>query len=197
MGRDCLIFDPFHPDKWAPAFPITKKAACKVTPNGNPETEEDGCHGIVKFTQKYRSETLIEWDLKQCGKAGKRGFSIHKWGSVKGNLENAGPNYNPNNSLHGAPEDEERTVGSLGNIEVDGAGNAKGKLVDRQVKLYGWESVMNRSVIISQNEDDLGRGDNSKAAEGGDLQDGYVSKITGNAGQPVAGGRIEKNMLLY
>lgn len=56
---------------------------------------------------------------------------------------------------HGSPKNEERHVGSLGNIESDG-NEAKLHLEDSLVQVIGPYSVIGRSVVIYENEDDLG-----------------------------------------
>jgi Cu/Zn superoxide dismutase len=49
---------------------------------------------------------------------------------------------NPENKEHGAPTDENRHVGDLGNFETDGQGNAKGSVQDKLIKLIGAQSVI-------------------------------------------------------
>ena len=49
---------------------------------------------------------------------------------------------NPHGKTHGAPQDENRHVGDLGNIETDGQGNSKGSVTDTFVKLIGPHSVV-------------------------------------------------------
>lgn len=49
---------------------------------------------------------------------------------------------NPHGKTHGAPTDENRHVGDLGNIETDAQGNSKGEVVDKLIKLIGPESVI-------------------------------------------------------
>lgn len=49
---------------------------------------------------------------------------------------------NPHNKTHGAPSDETRHVGDLGNLETDGQGNAKGSVTDSLVKLIGPHSII-------------------------------------------------------
>ena len=49
---------------------------------------------------------------------------------------------NPHNKTHGAPSDEERHVGDLGNIKTDAQGNAKDTVQDKFIKLIGPESVV-------------------------------------------------------
>ena len=46
--------------------------------------------------------------------------------------------------------------------------------------------------MVHADEDDLGKGDNSKAGEPGPPQNGCVSKVTGNAGARIACGKILK-----
>lgn len=43
---------------------------------------------------------------------------------------------------HGAPQDQNRHVGDLGNIKTDGQGNAKGSVQDKFIKLIGPHSVI-------------------------------------------------------
>jgi len=49
---------------------------------------------------------------------------------------------NPFNKEHGAPSDEDRHVGDLGNFKTDGQGNSKGSVTDRLIKLIGPDSVV-------------------------------------------------------
>jgi hypothetical protein len=85
---------------------------------------------------------------------------------------------NPHNKTHGAPEDEERHVGDLGNFKTDGQGNAQGSTTDKLIKLIGSESVIGRTIVVHAGTDDLGRGGHEE------------SKKTGNAGPRPACGVI-------
>lgn len=49
---------------------------------------------------------------------------------------------NPHSKEHGAPSDENRHVGDLGNFQTDGQGNAQGSVEDKLIKLIGSESVI-------------------------------------------------------
>jgi len=49
---------------------------------------------------------------------------------------------NPEGKTHGAPSDDERHVGDLGNFKTDGQGNAKGSVSDKLIKLIGEQSVL-------------------------------------------------------
>ena len=133
--------------------------------------------------------------IRNLGEPGsKHGFHVHEKADFSDGCKSAGPHWNPLNLDHGAPEDEIRHVGGLGNIVADAEGHSKGSMSDHQVKLFEHEkfgSVVGRSMMIHAKEDDLGLGDNSKANEPGPPQDGFVSKITGNAGARIACGEIK------
>jgi Cu/Zn superoxide dismutase len=55
---------------------------------------------------------------------------------------------NPFGKTHGAPQDEERHVGDLGNFQTDAEGNAVGSKQDKLVKLIGAESVLGVSFEL-------------------------------------------------
>ena len=74
-----------------------------------------------------------------------------RWDSLK-----IGPHYNPMGKQHGPPDSDDRHVGSLGNIESDGS-DAKLHLEDTHVQVIGPYSVIGRSVVIYEKEDDLGK----------------------------------------
>merc|ERR1719265_2612331 len=98
----------------------------------------------------------------------------------------AGPHYNPHGKTHGAPGDEERHVGDLGNIEAGADGVSKGEIIDRLIKLDGEFTVVGRSMMVHADPDDLGRGDDSERGV-----NGKTSKTTGNAGARIACGEIK------
>lgn len=90
-----------------------------------------------------------------------------------------GPRFNPFGKAHGGPTDEERQVGDLGaggppapallvllltrvaatagNIEAGADGVAKVHIEDLHVKLIGPLSVIGRSIVVYEGEDDLGK----------------------------------------
>merc|ERR1711920_613280 len=103
-------------------------------------------------------------------------------------MGSAGPHYNPHGKSHGSPENTERHVGDLGNIEPDLDGVAKGEMYDSLVKLEGEYSVIGRSFMIHVDEDDLGNGDNFEP--GPPPVNGKASNAIGNAGARIACGQI-------
>ena len=81
---------------------------------------------------------------------------------------------------HGAPEDDNRHVGDLGNIVADKDGNAKVDITDKLIKLDGEHSIVGRAIVCHADPDDLGTGGHED------------SKKTGHAGARVACGIIGK-----
>ena len=73
-------------------------------------------------------------------------------------------------------------MGDLGNIIADKNGNVSMIIKDKLVKLRGKYSVIGRSIVIHDKEDDLGRGNNKESLK------------TGNAGKRIACGVIGYSM---
>ena len=70
----------------------------------------------------------------------------------------AGAHFNPLGKTHGAPGDEERHVGDLGNISATEEGIAKFDFTDRLLKLNGPHSIVGRALVVHADPDDLGLG---------------------------------------
>ncbi|XP_011551351.3 superoxide dismutase [Cu-Zn] [Plutella xylostella] len=109
--------------------------------------------------------------------AGKYGFHIHELGDVSSCVA-AGSHFNPQGLNHGGPENEERHVGDLGNIEFTADGVAVVNVSDKVISLRGANNILGRTLMLHEGEDDLGMGGD----EG--------SLTTGNAGGRVACGVI-------
>ena len=72
-----------------------------------------------------------------------------------------------------------RHLGDLGNITADKDGNCVQSITDKYLQLRGYKyNIIGRSVVVHENEDDLGRGGNAE------------SKKTGNAGGRIGCGVI-------
>ncbi|EEE58604.1 hypothetical protein OsJ_09942 [Oryza sativa Japonica Group] len=71
------------------------------------------------------------------------------------------PHFNPHNKSHGAPSDDERHVGDLGNIVANKDGVADIFIKDLQISLSGPHSILGRAVVVHADSDDLGRGQKS------------------------------------
>lgn len=120
---------------------------------------EKSVSGIVHFEQASESDpTTISWEITGNDANALRGFHIHTFGDNTNGCTSAGPHFNPFSKEHGAPEDDNRHVGDLGNITTDSEGVAKGSKQDTLVKLLGADSIIGRSVVVHDGTDDLGKG---------------------------------------
>ena len=137
---------------------------------------EKGVEGWVKFVEKGE-QTVITAEIKGLT-PGKHGFHIHEFGNLSQGCVTAGAHYNPYGKTHGGPDDEERHVGDLGNIVADENGVGLFELTDSLIRITGDYSIVGRSVVCHQDEDDLGTGG---------FED---SKTTGHAGARVVCGVI-------
>lgn len=134
-------------------------------------------NGVVNFEQSSESDpTTITWEISGNDANALRGFHVHQFGDNTNGCTSAGPHFNPFSNEHGAPEDDNRHVGDLGNVTTDGSGVAKGTKQDLLVKLIGENSILGRTVVVHAGTDDLGKGGHAE------------SKKTGNAGgRPACG----------
>ena len=134
---------------------------------------------VPNFSQQTAEEepTILEGEISGLAE-GKHGISINVWGDTSEDATSTGGHFNPFGKNHGAPEDEERHVGSLGNIEADSQGVARVRIEDRLGKLIGPQSIIGRSIVIASGEDDLGKGGHE------------LSLTTGNSGPAAAWGVV-------
>jgi len=134
--------------------------------------------GTITFTQeKAGDSTTVSGQLKGLA-PGKHGFHIHQFGDYTNGCMSAGGHFNPAGKNHGAPEDTERHAGDLGNIEAGEDGVATVEIKDSQVPLIGENSIIGRSVVVHEKEDDVGKGGNEESLK------------TGNAGPRLACGVV-------
>jgi superoxide dismutase, Cu-Zn family len=144
------------------------KAVAQLAP-----TEGNEVRGTVSFTQEPGGIRVIA-DVSGLTPSAKHGFHIHEHGDCSApDATSAGGHFNPKGKPHGGPDDEERHVGDLGNLEADENGVARLEFVDRHLSFSGDASIIRRSVIVHAKEDDL------------------KSQPTGDAGPRIACGVIQ------
>ncbi|XP_051120739.1 superoxide dismutase [Cu-Zn], chloroplastic [Andrographis paniculata] len=133
--------------------------------------------GVVTLTQDGDGPTTVS--VRVTGLTpGKHGFHLHEFGDTTNGCISTGPHFNPNGLTHGAPEDEVRHAGDLGNIVANADGVAEATIVDSQIPLSGPNSVVGRAFVVHELEDDLGKGGHE------------LSLSTGNAGGRLACGVV-------
>ncbi|XP_046482205.1 superoxide dismutase [Cu-Zn]-like isoform X1 [Neodiprion pinetum] len=149
-------------------------AVVRLTPNnvekpnvtGNLELRQDSSVSPVKITGTI-------FGLRD----GLHGFHVHEAGDLSNGCVSALGHFNPDKHDHGAPGDTVRHVGDLGNIESTN-GVATVEILDNVISLSGRNSIVGRSIVVHEGEDDLGKGNHS------------LSLKTGNAGDRAACGVI-------
>jgi Cu-Zn family superoxide dismutase len=144
----------------------SQPAICVLYP-----TQGNKVTGTVKFTQVPGGVKVVA-DLQGLTK-GKHGFHIHEFGDCNSpDGTSAGAHFNPKSTNHGSPADAMRHDGDMGNIEADASGKAHLEYVDKTLSFSGDASIIGRSVIVHEKEDDM------------------KTQPTGNAGARIACGVI-------
>ncbi|XP_050142938.1 superoxide dismutase [Cu-Zn] isoform X1 [Malus sylvestris] len=137
----------------------------------------EGVKGTISFVQEGDGPTTVTGSVSGL-KPGLHGFHVHALGDTTNGCMSTGPHFNPAVKEHGAPEDEVRHAGDLGNITAGDDGTATFTIVDKQIPLAGPDSIIGRAVVVHADPDDLGKGGHE------------LSKSTGNAGGRVACGKL-------
>ncbi|XP_064476486.1 superoxide dismutase [Cu-Zn]-like isoform X3 [Ornithodoros turicata] len=171
-----------------PEEPIVTSAVCVLS-----ESVNDNVTGTFILQQKINVQVVVR-NQTECTdpdgvvkikgdveglSPGLHGFHIHRVGDLSAGCTGTGDHFDVGvGSEHGGRQDVWRHVGDLGNVEADTTGDSHFLIHDYVISLNGPNSVIGRSFIIHQQEDDLGRGRNAD------------SRKTGNSGAIVACGVI-------
>ncbi|KAJ3318691.1 Superoxide dismutase [Cu-Zn] [Boothiomyces sp. JEL0866] len=171
-----------HPSLLLLAHVINAKSAvAQLKPDSTTDLGAN-VSGTVTFEQPDQYTFIkITLDIKGLAPSSTHGWHVHNLTvPVSQNCTAAGPHFNPMNKTHGAPEDDIRHFGDLGNFVTDANGKATITVTDRLLSLFGDVNVnaLNRGLVIHQNPDDLGKGNAT------------TSLTTGNAGGRLACGNI-------
>jgi superoxide dismutase, Cu-Zn family len=130
-------------------MPEATKAIAVIMP-----TKGNSIHGTVSFETTAEGVHIIV-DVEGLT-PGKHGFHVHQYGDVSAaDGMSAGGHFNPSSMPHSGPMNGMRHAGDLGNLEAGEDGHAHLDRVDMVLKLDGPASVIGRSVVVHEKEDDL------------------------------------------
>jgi len=144
---------------------------------GKDKQQTTQVHGTINFVQDESGTVTVTGEVKGL-KPGLHGFHIHEFGDTTTGCTSAGAHFNPDKKEHGGPEDSNRHVGDLGNVEVKNGDSVTVNITDKVIKLNGEKSIVGRCIVVHEDEDDLGKGGHND------------SKTTGHAGKRLACGII-------
>lgn len=145
-------------------------AHAKLTPRDG----MDGFKGLVSFVEANGVVT-VSANVEGLSGSGTHGFHIHETGDCSApDFTSAGGHFNPADTIHGGPDDQERHAGDLGNLEIEESGKGSLQRITSMITLgEGPNSVVGKAVILHEKADDL------------------VSQPTGAAGGRIACGIID------
>lgn len=124
--------------------------------------QSDKVKGVVRFSanleNKHSTGCIVDGVVDGLS-PGLHGLHIHECGDISNGCESLGGHFNPGNTNHGGPDNDidQRHAGDLGNIDADSNGRAKFRFIDRVIQV---SDIIGRSVVVSEKEDDFGKGGN-------------------------------------
>lgn len=132
--------------------------------------------GHVVFTEDLEHDVvIIDIEIQGLKKNGLHGFHIHESGDLSDGCETMCAHFNPYGKTHGCPGMKNRHVGDLGNLKTDDNGIARYTMYDDIIKLrWSKANIIGRGLIIHEDEDDCGKGNNEESLK------------TGNSGKRIA-----------
>jgi Cu-Zn family superoxide dismutase len=132
---------------------VTAQEPTKLVAKLNPSSGSQ-VTGTVTFTAAAKGAHVVI-DMTDLT-PGKHGLHIHEKGDCSAaDAASAGAHFNPTHSHHGGPTSAERHAGDFGNVEADASGKVHVELKEKGLKLSGADSIVGKSVIVHEKEDDL------------------------------------------
>uniref|UniRef100_K4GA65 Superoxide dismutase [Cu-Zn] n=1 Tax=Callorhinchus milii TaxID=7868 RepID=K4GA65_CALMI len=145
-------------------------AVCNVKPDPFLSAQQrSDITGRISLSQEQGGGLSLSFSLSGFAPGGAaHGIHIHELGDLGGGCNTLGGHFNPHSTRHGSH------IGDLGNFRPDSEGKILQRLSDLHLVLLGPESVLGRSIVIHEHEDDLG------------LSQDAGSHVHGNAGRRLA-----------
>ena len=149
----------------------------------------DKVQGTVKFHQcRGETETRVTIDLRGLTPYVTRAIHIHEYGDESEGCKSLGGHWNPTGETHGTWEIEGMPTHAgdmINNINPDGRGRFFACYDDPRIQIRGDErsSIVGRSVVIHDGEDDLGLGGNVDSLKTGNAGSRMACAIIGHARQ--------------
>ncbi|XP_073968724.1 copper chaperone for superoxide dismutase isoform X2 [Rhodnius prolixus] len=150
---------------------------------GNVGYSSSKIQGVIRFIQA-NEVCVIDGTIDGLS-PGLHGLHIHECGDISKGCESVGDHFDlKGNRRHGGPEDDDnnRHTGDLGNIKAGDNGRAVFRFKDQLLKVW---DIIGRSVVVTENQDDLGKGQHP------------LSVINGNSGSRLACGIISRSAGLF
>ncbi|XP_007428961.1 extracellular superoxide dismutase [Cu-Zn] [Python bivittatus] len=142
----------------------TAYASCSVKPNSKLESGKPHVTGQVLFRQSYPHGQLEVIFLLAGFPTGTnlsgRAIHIHQHGDLSNGCDSVGGHYNPWKVNH------PHHPGDFGNF-YSKEGKIKKFRSNLRATLFGPQTILGRSVVIHEQEDDLGKGNNQASLENG------------------------------
>jgi len=147
-----FIFSSFteaQTDSTKKRMPVRVVSAVAIISGNTPE----GITGTIRFV-RLKKGVRVTGEIYGLT-PGKHGFHIHENGACdRPTFETAGPHFNPDAHKHGDMTMDSH-AGDYGNIVADDYGVAKFSFIDKEASFKGKYSIIGKSVLIHEKEDDL------------------------------------------
>ncbi|XP_063165979.1 extracellular superoxide dismutase [Cu-Zn] [Candoia aspera] len=142
----------------------TAYASCSVKPDDKLESDKPHVTGQVLFRQNYphgQLEVIFSLAGFPIGtNLSRRAIHIHQYGDLSNGCVSLGGHYNPWKVNH------PHHPGDFGNFYAK-EGKIRKLKSNLKATLFGPQTILGRSVVIHEQEDDLGKGDNQASLENG------------------------------
>ncbi|KAK7580231.1 hypothetical protein V9T40_000860 [Parthenolecanium corni] len=139
--------------------------------------------GVVRFIQADDNTCIVDGTIDGLS-PGLHGLHVHEFGDISEGCDKVGQHFSLVNASHGAPscDTSHRHTGDLGNIQVNEDGRSQFRFSDSVLKVW---DVIGRTIVVTENADDLGKGNNPQ------------SLIDGNSGKRLGCGIIARSAGLF